>query len=374
MKKRGYYYVSALIICIALVLTSCGKEPLKIGVMADLTSRASGIGISGRNGIELAVDEINSNGGINGRKLSLIVKDDKGQPEEALKVDRELIEEGALLGIGHYASGTGIAGLKVFNDGNKLMISPTMSADSLTGIDDNFIRVIDSNKKQGEALAYAALSINGNRKIAIMYETNNKEYSQSVCEYFKLAYEKGGGQIVIEQGFQSSASMDFDKIANGIVESGADGALIVAGGMDLAIITQKIKLKNPEMDIYAGMWAMTEELITNGGRAVEGVILPGVYDINSEAPAYIDFLAAYRRAYNEEPNFSAIYAYETVYMIADALEACENKLDTASIKQKLLEIGEYEGLQDNFSIDKYGDTGRGYYLFIINQAEFKGAK
>ncbi len=371
MKKSRYYSMFILVMYITFIFTSCSKEPLKIGLMYNLTGRASGIGISGRNGAEIAVDEINRNGGIHGRKISLIIKDDKGLPEEAVKVDKELIEEDILLGIGHCASGTGLAGLKVFSEANKLMVSPTMSVEGLTGIDDNFIHIIGSNKKQGEVLADAALSINGNRKIAIMFESNNAAYSQSVCNYFKQVYKKGSGQIVMEESFVSSSSMDFDRIADRIVESGAEGALIVAGGLDLAIITQKIKLKNPEIDIYSGMWAMTEELITNGGKFVEGVILPGVYDRNSKAPSFLSFRDAYMKANNEEPTFSSIYAYETVYMISEALKACGNKLDTASIKQKLLEIGKYKGLQDNFSIDKYGDTNRGYSLFRVSNAEFQ---
>lgn len=371
MVKPAKLYVIVICICMAAIFTSCSREPLKLGLMVDLTGRASGIGISGRNGAQLAVDEINKSGGINGRKISLIIKDDKGLPDVAELVDTELIEEGVLLGIGHFASGTGLTGLEVFIKADKLMVSPTMSVEALTGIDDNFIRIIDSNKKQGEVLADAAIDLERSRRVAVMYELNNKAYSQTVCKYFCEVYEKRGGTVVLEDSFVSSPEMDFDEIANTIVESGADGALIVAGGLDLAVITQKIKMMNPEIDIYSGMWAMTEELITNGGKAVEGLLLPGVFDKNNLTAEFKSFVNEYKKAYNGEPTFSSMYAYETVYLIAEALKACGNKFDTETIKSKITEIREYKGLQDDFSIDKFGDTNRGYYLFRLKNAEFQ---
>lgn len=371
MNKKIYLYITILVLCSALIFAGCSSEPLKIGLMVDLTGRASAIGIAGRDGAELAVEEINRNGGINGRKISLIVKDDKGLPEVAEKVDKELIDEGVLLGIGHFASGTGLAGLQVFADADKLMVSPTMSVESLTGVDDNFIRVIDSNKIQGEVLARAALDLGNNKKVALMYEKNNEAYSHAVAGYFRKIFEENGGKIVLEDSFLSSSTMDFDEIADKILKTDADGALIVAGGLDLAVITQKIKIKNQEMDIYAGMWAMTEELIANGGKAVEGVMLPGVFDMNDAAPESLSFIDAYRKANSEEPTFPAVYSYETVYMVAEALKACGNKIDTASIKNSIINIGYFKGIQDDFSIDRFGDTDRGYYLFSVKNAEFQ---
>lgn len=374
MYKRVFLYTAILIYCMVLVFTACSREPLKIGLMVDLTGRASAVGLAGRNGAELAVEEINRNGGINGRKISLIIKDDKGLPEVAEKVDKELIEQDVLIGIGHFASGTGLAGLRVFTDANKLMVSPTMSVESLTGIDDNFIRVIDSNKMQGEALARAALDLGKNKKVALMYEKNNEAYTSTVAGYFRKVFEENGGTIVLDDSFLSAQSMDFDEIADKILGSGADGAVIVAGGLDLAIITQKIKLKDPDMDIYAGMWAMTEELISNGGKAVEGIVLPGVFDINDTAQDSISFVEAYRKANNEKPTFPAVYAYETVYMVAEALKACGNNLDTASIKDSIINIGRFDGIQNDFSIDRFGDTNRGYYPFTVKNAEFQRIK
>jgi branched-chain amino acid transport system substrate-binding protein len=363
-------FIVICLVFLTLLLPACSHESLKIGLMVDLTGRASEIGRSGRNGVEIAAAEVNQNGGINGRKIELIVRDDKGLPEEAEKIDSELVGEGILLGIGHFASGTGKAGLKVFSGAGKLMVSPTMSTESLTGLDDCFIRVIDSNKKQGSVLADAALQIGRNSRVAIMYEKNNSAYSLEVCDNFRQVFEKEGGKIVLEDSFESSPSMDFDRISDKISGSGADGALIVAGGLDLAVITQKIKLKNPGLDIYSGMWAMTGDLIKNGGKAVEGIYLPGVYDKFNQTPDFVSFRSQYTERYGEEPTFASIYGYETARMVFDALINCGNKYDTETIKASIIGLQTCKGLQQDFHVDRSGDTDRGYFLFQVNMAEF----
>lgn len=359
-----------LLICAVFLLTSCSQTPIKIGLIADLTGRASEIGISGRNGAEIAVEEINEQGGIKGRRINLIVKDDKGFPDEAVKVDQELLEEDILLSIGHFTSGTGIAGIKVFAEAGKLMVSPTMSSESLTGIDDCFLRVIDSNKKQGEILADTAINISKNKKIAVVYEKNNAPYTEEVCKYFIQRFEGMGGNIVMYDSFVSSPNVDFDTIVNEICASGADGVLIVAGGLDLAVITQKVKKYNSNIDIYSGAWAMTGDLIKSGGKAVEGLFLPGIYDKNNKNLKCIEFRNKYLAKYGEEPTFASIYSYETVYMIFEALKECNKKYDTLSIKNNIIKLGTFKGIYNDFQIDKNGDTDRGYYLFQVKNAEF----
>lgn len=366
---RNCFRLLVLLAVLTISLTGCTGQTLKIGLMADLTGRASGLGISARNGAELAVEAINRGGGIKGKPIELLVKDDKGLPEEAVKVDTELIQEKALLGIGHMTSGTGTATLDTFKRGNILMISPLISTESLTGTDDLFIRVIGSNQKQGELLAKTALAKSPVKKTAIVFEYNNRAYAREVGDYFKYIYEQGGGEIVYENSFVSSPDADLEKIASEVSASGASGALIVTGGVDLGVLVQLIKKQSPEMMIFSGMWGMTEDAITKGGKAIEGAYFPGVYDSQNQNSEFVSFRKSYMERYKEEPTFASLYTYETLSMVAEALKASQ-KLDTASIKEALLKISHYKGLQQDFNLDRYGDSDRGYFLFQVRNANF----
>lgn len=359
----------ALVVGCTISLMGCTNQSIKIGLMADLTGRASGLGVASRNGAELAVDEVNKSGGIKGKQIKLIVKDDRGMPSVAQKVDEELMNENILLGIGHMTSNAGLTGLQVFERYHKLMISPLMTTDSLTGKDDDFIRVIGSNKKQSQLLAKAALTASSNKKIATLYEYNNKEYSQEICNFFKEDYEKAGGQIVFEGHYISSQTVDFDSIATKITASGADGVLISCGGIDLAILCQKIKKIKPEIQIYSGMWAMTEDTIVKGGKSLEGALFAGSYYKGNQNPDFISFREGYLQRYHQEPECASLFSYETVKMVADVLKTVK-RMDTDSIKKQIINTKKFKGLQGDIIINPYGDSDRGYFLFKVQDANF----
>ncbi len=114
-KKSGEKMICFLAL-IAFVIAGCDdKKPVRIGFAGGLTGRVSALGTAGRDGVVLAVEEINSRGGLNGRPVELVVRDDKQEPEPALAVDRELIDEGAAAIIGHMTSSMTLAVQELVN-------------------------------------------------------------------------------------------------------------------------------------------------------------------------------------------------------------------------------------------------------------------
>ena len=338
--------------------------------MADLSGRASELGISARNGAFLAEQEINEAGGIRGRNLRLILQDDKGFAETAASVDRELVDEGVVLGIGHLASGPGLAGLKVFQAAGIPMLSPLMSTESLTGKEDGFFRIIDSNAKQGALLARDALGGTGPGKAAILFETGNRAYTEEVGNSFKKTYEAGGGTVVLTHSYASGTGIDFDAITEKLVSSGADTFLVVAGGLDLGIFVQKLRLKKPEARIYSGMWGMTSDMIRNAGRLGEGVRFPSVYDPDGTSKKWLDFRSAYLKTYKVEPGFASVYAYDAVMVAVSVLRETAVP-DPDAISEGLLSQAPYEGLQTDIPMDAAGDSARGYMLVQVRGGRFE---
>ena len=137
IKHLSFYTFSILIIIIlGSGLTGCdNNKPIKVGFVGGLTGRLSDLGIAGRNGVIMAIEEINKAGGINKRPIELITKDDKQDPEVAVNVDKELIDEGVVAIIGHMTSAMSIAALPLINKKQILMISPTTSTNKLFGIE-----------------------------------------------------------------------------------------------------------------------------------------------------------------------------------------------------------------------------------------------
>ncbi len=124
--KSSFYGLAVFIFSILISAgIGCEKKenPIKVGFVGGLTGRLSDLGTAGRNGVILAVEEINSRGGINGRPVELITKDDKQDPELSLRVDRELVDEGVAAIIGHMTSVMSMAVLPFINEEKILMIS-----------------------------------------------------------------------------------------------------------------------------------------------------------------------------------------------------------------------------------------------------------
>lgn len=362
-------------VCLLPLLASCARpETIKIGFAASLTGITSELGVSGRNGAQLAVDQINRSGGIKGQQLELIIKDDKNSPAAAVKVDQELIAAGAVAIVGHFTSNTNVAVMPTINQQKMILISPTVSTETLNGQDDYFFRVIGSNRLQAEVLADAASHLEKISTAAVIYDQKNAAYTEQIHHGFQKTFTEKGGKVIMVRAFFSGSGEDFEKIAQDVVASGAEGVLISASGADTALICQQIRKISSRMIIFSGMWGMTRDLITNGGPAVEGVYLAGIYDQNSEETSFRLFRQSYLAAYGEEACFSAQLAYETVQILAQAL-AQSKDLQPQSIKSALTAVGEFSGLGDGMiPIDQFGDAQRDYHLFKVENQSFLRVK
>ena len=115
-----------------------GKKAIRIGFVAQLTGVQAELGVQERNGVQLAMEKINAKGGIGGRPVELVVRDDLGTPEGARAADRDLIEAGVVAIIGHATSGQTMVGLSVTNPARVVMLSPTATTPELSGLDDFF--------------------------------------------------------------------------------------------------------------------------------------------------------------------------------------------------------------------------------------------
>ncbi len=367
---RLYTVIILSIIFLFLLIFHCdGDSEIKIGFVANLSGNSSALGITARNGAEIAVDEINSNGGINGHPVKIIVEDHGGSLVRAVESDRKLINEGVNIISGHLTSGILMGAYPVFEGRDVLLISPTASTEAFAGFDDNFITIADANSKQGLLLASAALR-QGVKRISIVYELSNSSYTEGVYRSFLMEFLIPKKNVVYRKGFVSGLKKDFTDVALDIKRSGSDGILILASGSDSAVICQYLRLKGVHIPVYTGMWAMTPDFLEKGGRSVEGAVIPGVMDSSSRERGYLKFRNLYFERFGKEPVFSSMYSYEVIMILSQAI-AESGSTEPGVIKRTLISAGKLKGLQNDLVIDRYGDTVRGYNLFRVEKNYFR---
>ena len=354
-----------------LLVLGCEREvkPIKIGFVGGLTGRVAGLGISGRDGALLAVEEVNAAGGINGRNVVLVVKDDKQDPTAAKQGVAELIKEDVVAIIGHMTSSMTAVTLPLVNQAEKLMISPTSKSDLFSGKDDYLLRVTAPSSFNARKIAELACQEMGLKRFAVVYDLNNAAFTESWANQFRKDFEACGGNIAVAKGFHSgTADLSFFNLVTEISVIKPDALLVLASALDAALIMQQLKKVGLSIPVFASEWSFTSDILNYGGRAVEGLISFHSFNSSSQRTIYIEHKAKFIQRFGYEPSFASVLSYDATKLLLYGLEQNPNP---AEIKQTLLGIGTFPALQADITFDKYGDVTRKLFHTVISDGQFK---
>lgn len=352
-----------------LLLTDCtDRQPVRVGFAGQLTGIQAELGVQERNGVQLAVEEINAAGGIAGRPIELVVRDDLGTPEGAQVADRELINAGTVAIIGHTTSSQTLAGLAVTAPACIMMLSPTTSTPELTGKDDYFFRVVQPITVHAFNSAQHIRQGKKRARVAVIYDADNAAYSTAYLNAFSGEFQSLGGEVVAKAAFSSKTRPDFSPLIAQIRESKPDQLLIIAADIDTALIAQRVRLKDWQVPLFTTAWAQTETLINAGGRAVDDMELELISAVYEDDPSYKEFAKRYRAKFGRSPSFGAVMGHEAANVLAAGLRRTGAKAD--GMKQALIAIKEFKGLSEAFRLDEYGDVVRPVRLGVIRGGRF----
>lgn len=373
MKKERGVFISALaavfLAFAGLAIFACqtDKQPIKVGFVGGLTGRYSDLGVAGRNGVTLAVEQINESGGIDGRTLQLITKDDMQDEKTALRVDRELISEGVAAVIGHMTSTMSVAVVPLFNEKKIVLISPTTTTNELDGKDDFFLRMEPASKKQTEHLARYAIKEARLKKLSVFYDVSNKIYTEDYFRTFSALYNDLGGKVVSAETFGIDAVASFAGIVERSLKNDPDGILLIASAADAAALCQQIRKAGSRAVILSSGWAMTEVFLQSGGKAVEGVVFDNLINIDSKEERYISFKKNFEARFGVSPSFGAVHGYEAARLLADALKVNDSP---SRLKDTILGLKKVHGLFGDFSLNRFGDSERSSLIMSVKNGRY----
>ena len=366
-----YFVVLLLLASMTYAVIIFNRSPVVVGFAGPLTGPYSDLGVNGRNGVRLAVEEINDRGGIDGRKMELLVRNDKGLCDEAAQATAELIDSGAQAIIGHMTSEQTISALPVAAEKDVVLLSPTTSTPELSGIKDNFFRIHPSTDRDAIALARYVLQEKGVDSLCTLKDMDNEAYAGSFEKYFVQEFKSGGGEVAHRQKLYASCSPDWFQVAEDLKSCTDEAVLLALSARDAANLVQALESIDYSPEIFSTGWAMTRELLRAGGRTVENVTFVTSTFKEKPGPDFQEFAKSYRSRFGSEPSFAAAFAYDAAHVLARALE---KSFDGSGLEQALTEIRGYPGLYWPITIDEYGDVMSPIYIVQVAEGEFEAVQ
>lgn len=296
------------------------NSTIRIGFFGDLSGPTFNYGQSAVNGVLMAADEINQAGGINGRKLDIVIEDDKGSPEIAANSTSKLINYYKVVAvIGAGASGNSLAAAPNAQSAKVPLISPSSTNPAVTQAGDYIFRACFIDAFQGEVMARFAVNTLKAKTAAIMVDFNSP-YSRDLTEFFEFSCAKLDGHIVAKQSY-SQGDADYRGQLSVIKAAQPDVIYIPGYYGDVALIAKQARQLGITQPLLGADGWDAPELWELGGDALNGSYISNHYSADDPSPDIQTFVNNYRRRYgNLTPDAHAALAYDALRFLAAAIQ------------------------------------------------------
>ncbi|WP_288958831.1 ABC transporter substrate-binding protein [uncultured Treponema sp.] len=359
--KKGIKNVllgTAVVSAMMMAASCSGKknDTIKIGGIAPLSGGVAVYGTECKNGIDLAIEEINAAGGINGQKIEFICEDDEGDSAKSVNAYKKLVTKDRVkVIIGSLTSGCTMAITNLAQAQKVVQIAPAATAVAITDAGNYVFRACYTDPFQGKIGGKFAYENLGTKKAAILYDIGN-DYSVGLTDNFTAEYTSMGGSIVSKESY-STGDKDFNAQLTKIKAANPEVIYLPDYYGTVALIAKQLRAQGINVPIVgADGW---DGLTDNAGDEVLNGYYSNHYSENSSSAAVQTFVKSFKAKYNKAPNSFAALGYDCVYMLRDAIKASGSTDDSAKIRDALEATN--------------GDYVTGHIVFDANRNPVKSA-
>jgi len=372
MKKIFTVLIVAVALVTAVVFAvnkskTDGKE-IDIGAILPLTGDAGSYGTALKKGMDVAIDGINAQGGINGKKLVVVFEDSQADPAKAVSAFNKLrsVDQVPMVLGDMFSAGT-LAIAPIAERNKIVLLSPTASAVDLTKAGDYIFRIYPSDTYDGTYLAQFASDKARAKTVAIMFMQVSS--ISAVVQVFQSEFEKAGGKVVSYEAYKEGDT-DFRSQLAKAKASEPDIIFIPGYLKEMANLLRQAKelgIKTPFLTIST---FADPQILALAGDAAEGVKFSSpAFDVKSTTPEMQTFVQMFHKNYNEEPDILAGYGYDVVNIAAQALRA-SGEITPDIIKQALYAIKNYPGVTGKTTFDSNGDVAKKLQMMCVKNGTF----
>lgn len=375
--RHPYATGKRLLLLASLLLSACEPsaeqpiEPIRLGVIVDTSGPTSSLGIAGRNGMQLAVEQTNAAGGIHGRPIELLQRDDGFNPQQAAQAATELIDAKVDAVFGPMTSLIAEQLAPQFTAAGVLLMGGTPLSPLLAGRDDQFFRILSHTSPDALGIAQHLQHQLGIGQVTVLIEESNHTFTRPWLADFQRYFAAEGGSVSQIIAFTRNAQTDFATLAQQALANKPRAVILISNALDTAMLATQLRQKDPHLVLATPAWAAADALLEMGGRAVEDMITGQAYDLSDQSPAFLAFKQAYQQRFGQSIDTAAVTAYNATQVL---LHALRERQPQESLKQTLLRIRHFASLQQPIDLDEFGDSASRFYLMVVRQGRFINAE
>lgn len=362
------FTAGGLAVAALLAVLACGsRPPLVVGGLVSETGAASVYGKEIREGMDLALEEVNQAGLANGRKLSISYRDDGSSPDKARAALKDLIEKERVNAvIGGVTSAVVNGVLPVIRDREMVMLSPSASSAELTALGGGwFFRNYPSDMTEVQAMGQIVQDLDV-KTLAIL--AFNETFGQSIAA--NLANQVSGGpvKLVLKADFGTPLlPSDALALAKQVVASGAESVYLAGYVNEVAALCQALQTAGFK-GVKISTSAVTTDIARLAGASAERLVFPqSVIDLEGTEPEVKAFVERFQAKYKRAPSVFAAYGYDAVKVFADALG--RTKLGSGGELREQLVKTDHRGVTGEIRFDNRGDVKREPHLYLVRRGE-----
>lgn len=345
-------------------LTGCGGaskgadgDTIKVGGLLEMTGGSASFGISGKNGIDLALKKINEKGVLGGKKLSLVVADTKSEASEATNGMQKLISQDKVVAVIGPNQSSAVIASGAINNGAKVVDITPMGTNPDVTIDPKTKQVKPYSFRtcfidpfQGTVMASFASNELKVKKAAI-YIDNTSDYAKGLAQFFKENFVKNGGQIVIEEAYLQKDT-DFKSTLTKIKAAQPDFIYIPGYYQEVGLIVKQAREMGINVPMAGGDgWDSAKLPEIAGKAALENTFFSSLYSPDDTSDLNKEFVAEYKKAYNTNPDVFAALAYDSALLVAKAIEDA-GSADPAKIAEAMAKIKGFKGVSGEVTFNE----------------------
>ena len=315
--------------------TADGDKTLLLGLIGPMTGDYANYGTSTRDGAQIAVDEINEAGGVNGYTFKLDAQDSQGDPDSAVSAYGMLMDNGMDVSLGCVLSGEAQSVITAAVEDGILIVTPTSSAKACIEGNPNAFRVCFNDPAQGTASADYIADNGLATKVAVFYQSDI-DYSAGLYETFAAEAAVKGIEIVEEQTFTAGSNTDFSTQINAIRDSGCELVFLPIYAAEAATFLTQAQGKLDDV-LYFGVDGLDGiQTKISDTSLIEGLMMLTPFAADAQDEATQSFVEKYVPVHGTEPDQFAADGYDAVYIVKAAMEQCGKTPEDADFNEAMV--------------------------------------